>query len=150
MNNEVKHLIARVTSNREQQAKEKANQLLLATKREISDATPFSVQNFWCNCCARDYTTTGRLIVEGQGQQASAVYASQCPEGHANYRYITDQGHDPYWMRSHKVQADRDSHELDMISPHDSRFKTIYRTQWLQHEDRREVVAREESAQREK
>jgi len=131
----------RITKNREEQAREALTQIQLAPRREITDAPPFQVVAFWCNCCSRDYTTLGRIIVEGQGQTASAVYVSKCPEGHENYRYVTDTSHDPYYTRSRAVQADREAHELDMISPHDDRFRTVYREQWLAHESKREALA---------
>ena len=131
----------RITKNRAEQAQEALTQIQLTPRREITDAPPCQMTAFWCSCCARDYTTLGYIIVEGQGQTASAVYVSKCPEGHDNYRYITDTMHDPYYTRSRALQADREAHELDMISPHDDRFRTVYREQWLAHERQREAMA---------
>ena len=117
---------------------EKERQLAMQPRREIREAKPRQICAFWCNVCRKDYNATGSLIIEGHGQTASAVYQSQCPDGHDNYRYITDIGHDPYFTRSYAVQHDRALHANDLLTPNDDNFKRLYRQQWLAIEEQRE------------
>jgi len=138
--NEVKRLSGIYASIQRDKDRERELQLAMAPKREIVDAPSRHYQPYWCICCGRDYHATGNKVVEGQGASMSAVYKSQCPEGHDNYRYITDVGNDPYFNRSQDVAKDRALHADDILSPHDSRFQTVYRQQWLQHEARREQL----------
>lgn len=137
---EVALLGERVLANFKERDDERAHQLTLAPKREIVEAKQRQYGAYWCNCCQKDYNAVGTKIVEGHGQSMSAVYVSQCPDGHDNYRYITDPNNDPYFIRSHNVQRDRALHADDLLSPHDYRFRTKYREQWLAYEQRRELA----------
>lgn len=128
----------RLDKNREAQEQEKRHQLAITLRPEIALANPYQACAFWCNECLQDYSATGRKIIEGDGQRMSAVYVSDCPDGHRNYRHITDMVYDPYWSRSRNVHRDRMKHEDAMLTPHDYRFRLLYPKQWAEIERKRE------------
>lgn len=138
LSKKVAELGERVVKNREASDQERARQKEQALPREITDAKELLQHDFWCNQCRRDFVALGRLEVHGTGSQATAVYRASCPKDHQTYRYVTNVPDDPYWLRSHKVRADRQAHEIDMLSPHDPRFKLYYKKQWDELEVARE------------
>lgn len=130
LSEEVKNLGERVKKNREASDQERANKAKQALPREITDAPELLQHDFWCVQCHRDFVALGRLEVHGEGATATAVYTGECPKRHRCYRYVTNVPDDLYWVRSQKVKRDREAHEIDMLSPHDSRFKIYYKKQW--------------------
>lgn len=129
----VTQLKERLDGNKREKEEEQRNQQAIAIRPELALAPRYEVNAYWCTMCLRDYDATGKLLIEGHGRNQSGVYVSECPDGHKNYRYVTDKTNDPYFTRSRRVQADRSRYADDFLNPHDPRFKQLYPEQWKRY-----------------
>ncbi len=99
--------------------------------REIADAYPRVLTQFWCDTCSLDVEGMGVKQVRGpQGRLPWAWYEGRCAKNHVVLRRITEKQGDPYYVRSEKLKRERIDMADAMLQPHEPRFRLVYPDQW--------------------
>lgn len=93
--------------------------------KDIADAPPATITQFWCRKCRKDRTALGEKRVISWDGTPFAYYASHraC---HALRRYITDKQADPYWRESASLRRDRARLRKDLLQPGQEGFDLLY------------------------
>ncbi len=94
----------------------------------IRDAKPFTVMDFWCNQCRKDFKGEAVKQVEADwnADQNLAFYKTKCFRGHWCIRLITDRNRDAYFQRSRSVARDRGAFHNDIIQPFETNYNLLY------------------------
>lgn len=99
--------------------------------KAIMDAPRFATVDFWCTQCKKDCTGMGyRQVCTILPKYPTAWFLGFCSKGHRMIRRITDKDRDPYYFQSLFLMRQRSEMELDLLTPDDPRFKTLYPKQW--------------------
>ena len=95
----------------------------------ITDSKAFTLTDFWCNECQKDFKAQAIKQIEldwtNSGQRI-AFYKTKCFRGHWCIRLITDRHKDGFWQRSKLVALDRGNHYADTVQPHETGFQILY------------------------
>lgn len=108
-------------------SRQKANE---ERSHTIQDSKIFTLTDFWCNVCGKDFKAQAVKQVEidwSNISQSIAFYKTKHWCGAWCIRLITDKHKDAYWIRSRAVHRDRGSHFADMVQPHETGFSMLYR-----------------------
>lgn len=97
--------------------------------KDIKDARPKDVKEFWCDECKADFFAESIKEVEvdwNNSSQFIAFYRSKCPKGHWCIRLVTDRYKDAFYFRSKKIARDRGMYFADTIQPHETGFNLLF------------------------
>ena|SRR3990167_682342 len=90
--------------------------------------------SFWCEKCRADYDLEG-VVDSVLGDR---YFRACCPTGHKVVRYIENKQNDPYFLRSKKMQVERQRLSRDIIQPGQTGFETYYKKEYDKIEKARE------------
>ena len=95
----------------------------------LNDSKFFTITDFWCDKCKKDFKSQAIRQIEVDWSNTSAriaYYKSKCDKGHWCIRLITDKHKDPFWFRSKLCALDRGNHNDDTIQPFMTGFEMLY------------------------
>lgn len=116
--------------NREKQREERSH--------EIHDSKLFTLTDFWCDKCGKDFKAQAVRQIEvdwTNPSQQIAYYRTKHWCGHWCMRLITDRYKDAFWTRSRLMRLDQGTHYADTLQPFQTGFKLLYGHKNKSHEN---------------
>lgn len=112
---------------------EEAEKLRTERFRQITDASDFCRQIFWCDRCNQDFETLAVKQCFTWNNELCAKYVAQGKHtknseecNRVCIRHITDVSTDPFFRHSKLIRDQQRKYAKDLLQPGDVGFKTLY------------------------
>jgi hypothetical protein len=129
----------------EEREREKLARLFFTERERMVASLPASISTeFWCEACQLDFIRQAIKITQTWTGQLTAFYETRCACGAYCRRQITDKPSDPYYQQSRLLQASKRKMEIDLLQPHDPRFRIYWGDPYEGYWDAKEAEERRE------
>lgn len=97
-------------------------------KKFIDEHQDELMTHFWCGECGDSLVTLGKKVVQTDWNTGKLIaqYNGECERGHIISKRITDKTRDDYYRYSDDIKRERYKAKLDMLTPDDYGFRTLY------------------------
>lgn len=126
----VRELIERQERRAEDRTMFREREKALADRnQEIKSTFVFTLTDFWCDICKKDFKAQAVRQEEvdwTNSSQVIAFYRTKHWCGQWCIRLVTDKHRDGFWIKSRLMRLDQGNHFSDTVQPYETNYELLY------------------------